>query len=398
MRILMIGPGAPNEANSGLGVAVKYLTRHLKEKAHLTVIEPTHLKDSKKNRDKTIKIDTEHFTEDVLVKDIVKLQIMSNISSYLYSTDFISHQQKEQTSNKVKNTLDTFTKEVIDVGKKIDYDIIYAHDWVSFEAATTLKQLSNKPLVLHVHSLDIDRFSGSHRSWIYELEKKSFQTADAIVSVSVYTATRIQQYYGINKNKIHTVYNGYTHRTIPKVSNPFKYPIILFVGRLTHQKGTHTFIDMAKKVLKKRPKVKFFVVGAGDMLGNMLEMTAQNEIGDHFHFMGYLTRNKLQEIYALSNIYCMPSVSDPFGLTAIEATDAGLPVVISKQVGALEVLPGAFSADYNDVNTFAKHILTLLDKKEEYEKNIQKNQKSIAMLSWDKAAYKINDIFKTVIK
>jgi len=399
MRILMIGPGTPNGANSGLGVAAFNLGKNLSRHVSLTIVQPGEAEAYPEQNISTKiveEVNTQKFTESTLVQDLINIQ--AKLNPYFYFNVENEDQVEATEVSEVKEEWQKFTDKVVEVSKTIDFDLIYAHDWTTFAAGLTLKKISGAPLVLHIHSLDLDRVSSQHRSWVYDLEYKAINEADAIIAVSNYTANIISSQYGGDSAKVHIVHNGYAPVTSIKSKNIFDEPIVLFVGRLTNQKGPHIFLEIAENILRERHNVQFLVVGDGDMMGKLLETVAQKGISDRFHFTGFIEQDKLAEIYARAAVYCMPSVSEPFGLAAIEAADANLPIVLSKQSGAAEVLTSVLTIDKSDIKGFATAILSLLDNKKLAGKMAKENKLAIKKLSWEKAASEIMNIFESVIK
>jgi glycogen(starch) synthase len=401
MRILMIGPGTPNEANSGLGVAAFNLGENLSNHVSLTIVQPGEVET---NLDKTLStktiedVSTQKFSDSTLIQDLIHINVQAKLNPYFYFKAENEDQVEATQLSEIKEEWRTFTDKVVEVSKTIDFDVIYAHDWTTFAAGLALKKLSNKPLVLHIHSLDLDRISSQHRSWVYDLERKAINEADAIIAVSNYTANIITSQYGGDSTKVHVVHNGYDHLGSIAPKNIFQAPIVLFVGRLSNQKGPHVFLEIAEHVLSSRHDVQFLVVGDGEMMGEMLESAAHKAISDRFHFTGFIDREKLAEAYSSASVYCMPSISEPFGLSAIEAADAYLPMVLSKQSGAAEVLIAALTIDTDDIKGFSRAILSLLDDQKLAEKMAEENKLAIKGLSWEKAASEIANIFKSVIK
>jgi len=401
MRILMIGPGTPNEANSGLGEAAFNLGENLSRHVSLTVVQPGEA-ESYLNKTLSTKIiedvNTQKFSDSNLVQDLIHINVQAKLNPYFYFKAENEDQVETTQLSEVKEEWRTFTDKVVEVSKTIDFDIIYAHDWTTFAAGLALKKSSNKPLVLHIHSLDLDRVSSQHHSWVYDLEKKAINEADAIIAVSNYTANIITSQYGGDSEKVHVVHNGYAPVGSIKSKNIFDEPIVLFVGRLSNQKGPHIFLEIAENILSSRHDVQFLVVGDGDMMGQMLESVASKAISNRFHFVGFVERERLIEAYNSASVYCMPSISEPFGLSAIEAADASLPMVISKQSGAAEVLTAALTIDNGDIKGFAGAILSLLEDQKLAEKMIENNKLAIKELSWEKAATEVINIFESMIK
>ncbi|MGZ3899029.1 MAG: glycosyltransferase family 4 protein, partial [Bacteroidia bacterium] len=245
----------------------------------------------------------------------------------------------------------------------IPFDIIHAHDWMTMIAGIKIKERTGKPLVMHIHSLEVDRSGPESKGWVYELEKKGMEYADLLMPVSQFTADNINRYYGIRKDKMTVVYNGSSAVKAFKSPRRYKEKTVLFVGRLTRQKGPEKFLDIASRVLEKNPDVRFVMAGAGDYFRSVLEKSAYSHIGNRFHVTGFLNQEKLRYLLSISDVYCMPSISEPFGLSAVEAAHFGIPCVISKQSGVAEVLSGALKFDFWDDKKAAGYILNLLHDK-----------------------------------
>lgn len=280
-----------------------------------------------------------------------------------------------------------------------DFDVIYAHDWMTFLAGVELKLVSGKPLVVHVHSLSYDRAGKDSQGWIYELEKQALDKADFIIPVSAYTAGIIQKQYGISPERIQPVYNGIdAKQPVRKEKAPDEDKIVLFLGRITEQKGASYFLDIAAKVLEKNKDVQFVMAGTGNQLQELLTSDQYLQLGNKFEFTGFLDREKVENLLAIADVYCMPSVSEPFGLSAIEAAQFGVPTVLSNQSGAAEVLRSALKADYNDIETMAMHILSLLENESLREQVIADSYKDIQSLTWEKTSEEILEVLGKVVE
>ncbi|MDQ3289867.1 MAG: glycosyltransferase [Bacteroidota bacterium] len=279
-----------------------------------------------------------------------------------------------------------------------DFDLIYAHDWMTFLAGVELKLVSGKPLVVHVHSLSYDRAGIDSQGWIYELEKQALEKADFIIPVSEYTSKIIQNEYGISADRIQAVYNGIEPKQPKrKEKSPEEDKIVLFLGRVTEQKGASYFLDIASKVLEKTKDVQFVMAGTGNQLQDLIASDQYLQLDNKFEFTGFLDREKVENLLAIADVYCMPSVSEPFGLSAIEAAQFGVPAVISNQSGVAEVLHSALKADYNDVDTMAANIISLLEDEELRDKVIEDSYKDIEQLTWEKTTEEILEIFEKVV-
>jgi len=213
--------------------------------------------------------------------------------------------------------------------------------------------------------------------------------------VSHFTAQNIEKYYGISKDKMSVVHNGSNKVAAFKSRRNFKEKTVLFVGRLTRQKGPERFLDIAKKVLETNPDVRFVMAGVGDYFRSCLERSSYQSIGNRFHMTGFLNSEKLRYLFSVSDVYCMPSVSEPFGLSAVEAAQFGIPCVISKQSGVAEVLNGALKFDHWDVNKAASCILNLLSDKVLARKVAEDASRNLDRITWDISAEKIINAYKT---
>lgn len=285
------------------------------------------------------------------------------------------------------------------IAEKEDYDIIHCHDWMTYPAGIEAKKVSGKKLVVHLHATEFDRTGGnSVNEYVYNIEKDGFEKADRVIAVSNFAKNMITQHYGINPEKIDVVHNAVEkeHKKFQELK-PGKESLILFLGRITLQKGPEYFVYAAKKVLEKRKDVKFVMVGTGDMLERMINLTIDLGINDHFLFTGFLEGEALDKVYSMARLYVMPSVSEPFGITPLEAITNGTPVLISKQSGVSEVLQHALKVDFWDVNEMANKMLAVL-KHDELHQTLRDNaQAQVHSVSWDKSARKVLDVYKKVL-
>jgi glycogen(starch) synthase len=284
------------------------------------------------------------------------------------------------------------------IAKKYSFDIIHVHDWMTFPAGVVVKRKSNKPLVVHVHSTEFDR-SGAHiNKEVYEIEKLGFTEADKIVAVSKWTKQIVMSRYDVPEEKISVVHNG----ILPKdQAKPFDFPdigshFVTFLGRVTHQKGPWFFVEAAQKVLQEFPEAHFIVAGAGDLLPQIIERVAQLNMSARFHFTGFLSENQVDHIWSLTDVYVMPSVSEPFGIAPLEAIQGGVPVILSNQSGVAEVMPHAIKVDFWDTKALAAAICSVL-RYESLSHVLRHNSKQhIESLTWDKAAAGVKRVYHEV--
>jgi glycosyltransferase involved in cell wall biosynthesis len=250
-----------------------------------------------------------------------------------------------------------------ELAKDESFDLVHAHDWMTYPAGIAVARMSGKPLVVHVHSTEFDR-SGEHvNQMIYDIERAGMERADRIVAVSYFTRNIIISRYGINGDKVEVAYNGVERLgswTSGDTEITRDEKIVLFLGRITMQKGPEYFLQAAKKVLEIMDNVKFVMAGSGDLMPQSIEMAASLGIGHKVLFTGFLRGEDVQKIYKLADLYVMPSVSEPFGIAPLEALDHDVPVIISKQSGVSEVLKHALKVDFWDVNEMANKIIAVL--------------------------------------
>ena len=243
------------------------------------------------------------------------------------------------------------------------FDVVHAHDWMTYPAGIVVAKMSGKPLIVHVHSTEFDRSGENVNQTIYNIEREGMHAAHKIVAVSHLTRNIIISQYGISDEKVEVVYNGVEHNsncTLAESENDKIEKIVLFLGRITMQKGPEYFLAAAKKVLELMDNVKFVMVGSGDLMNRAVEMAAELGIGSKVLFTGFLQSEDVQKIYKMADLYVMPSVSEPFGIAPLEALDNNVPVIISKQSGVSEVLKHALKVDFWDVDEIANKIVAVL--------------------------------------
>lgn len=284
---------------------------------------------------------------------------------------------------------------------KDEFDVIHAHDWLTYMAGIAAKRLSGKPLVVHVHATSFDRSSDNNiDTRVYEIEKRGMEAADRVITVSDLTRNIVITKYGIDPAKVVTVHNAvdFSGRSEVKVEKGVKDKVVTFLGRITFQKGPEYFIEAAAKVLKRCDNVRFVMAGSGDMMNRSIRQVARLGISDRFHFTGFLRGTEVQKMFALSDVYVMPSVSEPFGISPLEAMRSGVPSVISRQSGAAEVLKYAFKVDFWDVDAMADEIYALLQYPALSQFASKFGYDEVNTLKWNNAAAKIKSVYESVVK
>ena len=278
--------------------------------------------------------------------------------------------------------------------------MIYVHDWMTFPAGMATKNKSGKPLVVHVHSTEFDRGAGWVNQQVFEIEKKGMEAADKVIAVSNLTRRIILEKYRIPPEKVVVVYNAVEPVVTfkkPLLKNLENERLVSFLGRITVQKGPGYFVEAASLVLKKMKNVRFVMAGKGDMAELMARRAAELDIADRFQFPGFLSEEKVVDLFRRSDILVMPSVSEPFGIVALEAMQAGVPVILSRQSGASEVIQHALKVNYWDVEALADAICLLLndsDLRIEMSKNGKREAKKF---QWKTSAEEIVKVFSEFV-
>lgn len=427
IKVLKLGWEFPPLINGGLGVACLGLSKSLAKLVDLTVLVP--------------KSDTSAIYEDFQLKGVNTLnleQLQAVESRYTYdsfaqvlrapiSLDPYASYEGEYGSIRIteegvisfsKTTEDDLNlfrsnedlyagdlaRKVIQYSKiaaklamQTEFDIIHAHDWLTYLAGVEVKRATGKPLVLHLHASQFDRGGADARGWIYDLEKFGMEQADAVIPVSKYTGNIASGHYGIDPAKLYPIHNGADPVQVYRGKKKFPEQLVLFLGRLTAQKGPEFFLQIAAKVLEQTNNARFVMAGTGEKLRQLIETGAFQGLGGKFHFTGFLNKQKVNDLLSITDIYCMPSVSEPFGLSALEAAQFGIPAVISKQSGVAEVMKGALMADFWDVDMMANQIVQLIEDKDLRERVIKQSEQDIAASTWDAAAAKVVKVYEKIL-
>lgn len=279
------------------------------------------------------------------------------------------------------------------------FDVIHAHDWLTYFAGIAAKRVSGKPLVVHMHATEFDRSGENINRRVYAIEKAGMQAADRVIAVSELTRRIVIGKYGIPADKVVTVHNavrfGESEEAAPE--RAVKDKVVTFLGRITYQKGPDYFVEAAAKVLQRVSDVRFVMAGSGDLMNHVVRRVAQLGIADRFHFTGFLKGGEVQRMFRLSDVYVMPSVSEPFGISPLEAMRSGVPVIISRQSGVAEVLDYAIKVNYWDVDALADAIYGLLTYPALGRMFASKGLEEETGLKWTNAAAKIKTVYETVV-
>ena len=282
----------------------------------------------------------------------------------------------------------------------LDFDVIHSHDWLTYPAGIFAKQITGKPLVIHVHATDFDRSRGQVNPTVYSIERRGMDVADHIICVSELTRRTVIEKYHQDPRKVTTVHNAVD--PIPNVEQfvktPRKEKLVTFLGRITMQKGPEYFVEAAAKVLKRTQNVRFVMAGSGDKMQAMIDLVAERGIADKMHFTGFLKGKEVTQMLADSDVYMMPSVSEPFGISPLEAMQVGTPSIISKQSGCAEILSHAIKTDYWDIDAMADAIYAIVEYPSIYETLSREGRNEVNQITWDKAGLKVRAIYDMVMR
>lgn len=282
------------------------------------------------------------------------------------------------------------------IAQRVDFDVIHAHDWLTYPAGIAAKIVSGKPLVTHVHATEFDR-SGEHvNQYVYDIERRGMHAADSVITVSHLTRRVVIDRYSVDPTKVVAIHNGALTRAREIVSEKpelLEDKIVTFLGRITFQKGPDYFVEAAAKVLKRVPNVRFVMAGSGDMLHSMIRRVAALRLGSRFHFTGFLSDPWVDRLLALSDVYVMPSVSEPFGIAPLEAMFSNVPVIISKQSGVAEVLHHAVKVNFWDVDAIADSIYGLLHYPALSRFFVRYGKQEVEGLQWDTSAAHVISVY-----
>uniref|UniRef100_UPI004055D77C glycosyltransferase family 4 protein n=1 Tax=Alistipes sp. TaxID=1872444 RepID=UPI004055D77C len=432
MRVLMFGWEFPPHIAGGLGTACYGMTRGLaRNDVEVIFVMPKASGDEDERFVKVVNAsDVEALYGDVTsgAEDILKkmtfIHIDSNMVPYISPEEFESyHDEYVKSGQKVWETGDVWSQRYTFSGKyganlmeevaryaivaaqvakdlEGQFDVIHAHDWLTYYAGIAAKRVSGKPLVVHMHATSFDRGSVDNiDTRVYEIERTGMAAADRVIAVSNLTRKIVIEKYNIPAERVVTVHNAvrFTDKDKEMLERGVEDKIVTFLGRITYQKGPDYFVEAAAKVLKRVPNVRFVMAGSGDMMNHVIRRVARLGIADRFHFTGFLRGDDVNKMFQLSDVYVMPSVSEPFGISPLEAMRANVPVIISKQSGVAEVLDYAVKVDYWDVDAMADAIYGLITYPSLNKMFSEKGLEEVTRLKWNNAAAKIKDVYQAAI-
>jgi glycogen(starch) synthase len=287
-----------------------------------------------------------------------------------------------------------------EIAATCDFDVIHSHDWLTYPAGMAAKQVSGKPLVVHVHATDFDRSGGNVNPGVYDMERAGMHAADKIITVSNLTRNTVINNYGVDPEKVVTVYNAVdpvVQKENISVNKGYDEKIVTFLGRITLQKGPEYFIEVARKVLRKMDNVRFVMAGSGDMMVKMIWHAASLRIMDKFHFTGFLRGDDVYRMFSITDVYVMPSVSEPFGISPLEAMQSNVPVIISHQSGVSEILKHALKVNFWDIDAIADAIYGILNYGALSEMFKKYGREEVENLKWENSARQVRDIYLSVM-
>lgn len=432
MKVLMLGWEYPPHIAGGLGVACEGLTKGLSTLGqditfvipkviggeiaeHMQLVDPSKVEPPKSSPIKEPQVEVPR-----VQKVVEKISVEAALKPYWTEEQFqeyITHlttlaaqhpelfSEEEATSANYGDNIIEETKRyaanIVSRLRHTECDLIHAHDWMTYAAGAALAKLMGKPLIVHVHSLEYDR-SGKNRENpdILEMERIGLTAADAVIAVSHYTKEVIHKAHGVPLDRIHVVHNGiYPKRVTKHYRDTAKWPgkVVLFLGRITFQKGPEYFVRAAAKVIPHVPETTFVVAGTGDMLPKMIELSKELGVEKNFLFTGFLGGPQVEEIFSIADLYVMPSVSEPFGISALEAVNFDTPAYISKQSGVSEVIGNAVKFNYWDVDRLADFIINGLLHEEMRADMVAMARDELRQLQWEASAARTVEVYKHLL-
>lgn len=423
----MFGWEFPPHIAGGLGTACYGLTRGLaKHNVGVTFVMPKAFGDEDQRFVRVVNAsDVDTVYDDKCSGDIWEklsfIHINSNMVPYVSPEEFETYREEyhktgEQTSGdcwkerydfsgkygaNLMEEVARYAMVAAQVAKDLEgqFDVIHAHDWLTYYAGIAAKRVSGKPLVVHMHATEFDRSGENVNQEVYNLERTGMHAADKVIAVSNLTRNIVINKYGVPADKVVTVHNAvrFASKDQEEAERNIDDKIVTFLGRITYQKGPDYFVEAAAKVLKRVSNVRFVMAGSGDMLNHVIRRVAKLGIADRFHFTGFLKGDEVQKMFSMSDVYIMPSVSEPFGISPLEAMRSNVPVIISKQSGVAEVLDYAIKVDYWDVDAMADAIYALVKYPALSELSARKGLKEVTALKWDDAAAEVARVYESVL-
>ena len=427
MKVLMFGWEFPPHISGGLGTACYGLTNGLSHFDDLEIlfVVPNAFGDEDQSKLRLIgandiELSSKNVHYQKLLEKISFLEVNSNLVPYTDPEEYFDLLEKDKTGQKqyvqthfrgkleftgtyganLYQEITNYAVVAAEIAAEHEFDVIHSHDWLTYPAGMAAKAVSGKPLVVHVHATDFDRSGGKVNPAVYEMEKTGMDAADRIIAVSNFTRNTVINNYGISPEKVVTVYNAVDpvlQKENISIKKGFDEKIVTFLGRITLQKGPEYFIEVANKVLQKMDNVRFVMAGSGDMMVKMIWNAAKLRIMDKFHFTGFLKGEDVYRMFSMTDVYVMPSVSEPFGISPLEAMQSNVPVIISHQSGVSEILRHAVKVDFWDIDATADAIYGILNYNALSEVFKKYGKEEVDNLKWENSASQVREVYSSVI-
>ena len=393
MRVLMFGWEFPPYNQGGLGTACEGLVKGLTTQGtDVTLVLPRH---------QECVIPGCRIISPQFKKIMVSSLLHGYATSEAYDAMWADKGKPSLYGRNLFAEVHRYAAAAQDVVAEEDFDVIHAHDWLTYKAGLAAKKMSGKPLVVHVHATEFDRTGdGAVNQYVYEIEREGMQGADKVITVSEFTKRKVMEQYGVPAAKIEVVHNAVafnSHDFRDAIALQKQAPLVLFLGRLTLQKGPDYFIQAAKKVLEYAPHVSFAIAGSGDMQGRLMNQVAAWDLSDKISFTGFLRGAAVDRMYQMADLYVMPSVSEPFGITPLEAMRNDVPVLISHQSGVSEVVNHALKINFWDVNDMAAKILAVLEHDVLHSELKRNGKREVYTFNWNEPARKCMSVYWDVM-
>ena len=427
MKVLMFGWEFPPHISGGLGTACYGLTNGLShfDDMNILFVVPRAFGDEDQSKLRLIGANDVSLSErnvhyQKLLEKIQFLEVNSHIIPYADPDEYFNLIEKDKSGQKqyvhahfsgkleftggyganLYQEIANYAAVATEIAGQYDFEVIHSHDWLTYPAGMAAKQVSGKPLVVHVHATDFDRSGGKVNPAVYEMEKSGMEAADKIITVSNLTRNTVINNYGIDPEKVITIYNAVDpvlQTENISADKRFDEKIVTFLGRITLQKGPEYFIEVARKVLEKMDNVRFVMAGSGDMMIKMIWHAAKLKILDKFHFTGFLRGNDVYKMFSMTDVYVMPSVSEPFGISPLEAMQSNVPVIISNQSGVSEILRHAIKVDFWDIDATADAIYGILNYNALSEVFKKYGKLEVDNLKWENSASQVREVYASVM-
>jgi glycosyltransferase involved in cell wall biosynthesis len=404
IKVLMFGWEFPPYYSGGLGTACYGLTKGLSNNnIDVTFVMPQGPEDIHSNHVKLIVASN-------LKKYTIKVRKFKTLLRPYLSEESYSQEYQRYIESRKGVTKPLYGKDIYEevyrlalsaraIALSEDYDIIHCHDWMTFPAGMEAKKVTGKPLIVHIHATEFDRTGGNGvNQYVYDMERQGMEAADRIITVSEFVKLNVIKNYGIPESKVVIIHNGIDYYVPQKFDIRKNEKVVLFLGRLTLQKGPDYFIEAAKKVLDYDYDVKFIIFGTGDMEPRLIQRVAELGIGNNVLFGGFVTGSEVDKAFQLADLYVMPSVSEPFGLTPLEALRNNVPVIISKQSGVSEVLRNALKVDFWDVDELANKIISVINYRALHHELQHHGALEVQTFNWNIPAQKCINVYNQLMQ